>query len=67
MPVFGVRVSVKFHLLYVHIIFNSVWVAEWPSFGKELHIRLTIFLFLFCLFVILVISRFSLEPRSGNF
>ena len=34
LPVFGVRVSVKFHLTCVHIIFSSVWVAEWPPFGK---------------------------------
>ena len=30
----GVRVSVTFHLTCVHIIFSSVWVAEWPPFGK---------------------------------
>ena len=34
MPVFGVRVSVTFHLMCVHIIFSSVSVAEWPPFGK---------------------------------
>ena len=33
---FGVRVSVTFHLMFVHIIFSSVWVAEWPPFEKEL-------------------------------
>ena len=32
--VFGVRVSVTFHLTCVHIIFSSVSVAEWPPFGK---------------------------------
>ena len=32
--VFGVRVSVTFHLMCVHIIFSSVSVAEWPPFGK---------------------------------
>ena len=26
----GVSVSVTFHLACVRIIFNSVWVAEWP-------------------------------------
>ena len=31
-----------FHLMYGHIIFSSVWVAEWPPFGKEQLIRLTI-------------------------
>ena len=36
---FGVIVSVTFHLTYVHIIFSSVWVAEWPPFGKQLLTR----------------------------
>ena len=27
----------------VHINFSSVWVAEWPFFGKELLTRLTIY------------------------
>ena len=31
---FGVRVSVMFHLMLVHYTFSSVWVAEWPPFGK---------------------------------
>ena len=26
-----------FHFLVVHIILISVWVAEWPPFGIELH------------------------------
>ena len=30
---FGVRVSVMFHFMFVHT-FSSVWVAEWPPFGK---------------------------------
>ena len=30
----GVRVSVTFQLMCVHIIFSSVLVAEWPPFGK---------------------------------
>ena len=33
LPVFGVKVSVTFHLTCVHIIFSSVSVAEWPPFG----------------------------------
>ena len=28
--------------MYVHIIFSSVWVAEWPPFGKELLTQFTI-------------------------
>ena len=31
---FGVRVSVTFHFMCVHIIFSSVLVTEWPPFGK---------------------------------
>ena len=31
---FGVRVSVMFHFMFVHYIFSSVWVTEWPPFGK---------------------------------
>ena len=31
---FGVRVLVMFHFMFVHYTFNSVWVAEWPLFGK---------------------------------
>ena len=42
LPVFGVGVSVTFHLTCVHVNFSLVSVAEWPSFGKELLTRLTI-------------------------
>ena len=31
---FGVRVSVMFHFMFVDCTFSSVWVAEWPPFGK---------------------------------
>ena len=31
---FGVSVSVMFHFMFVPYIFSSVWVAEWPPFGK---------------------------------
>ena len=41
LSVFGVGVSVRFHLMYVHTIFSSVKVAEWPPFGKEVLTRLT--------------------------
>ena len=30
----SVRVSVIFHFMFVHYTFSSVWVAEWPPFGK---------------------------------
>ena len=31
---FGVKVSVMFHFMFVQYILSSVWVAEWPPFGK---------------------------------
>ena len=31
LPVFGVRVVVTFHLMFVNIIFSLVLVAKWPS------------------------------------
>ena len=39
---FGVRFSVMFHFMFVHYTFSSVWVAEWPPFGKKLPARLAI-------------------------
>ena len=57
LPVFGVKVSVTFHLTCVHIIFSSVWVAEWPPPGKKLLTRLTI-----CSLCILTICNFSYFP-----
>ena len=57
LPVFDVRVPVTFHLMCFHILFRSVWVAEWPPFGKELLTRLTI-----CSFCILTICNLSYFP-----
>ena len=39
---FGVRVSVMFRIMFVHYNLSSVWVAEWPPFGKQLPARLEI-------------------------
>ena len=39
---FGVRVSVIFHLMFVHYTSTLVWVAEWPPFGIYLPPRLAI-------------------------
>ena len=50
-----------FHLIFVHITFSSVMVAEWPSFGKELLTRLTIFSLCILNICILNISRFVFE------
>ena len=41
LPVFGVRVLLTFHLIFVlKYYFSSVWVAELPAFGKALPARL---------------------------
>ena len=39
---FGVRVLVMFHFMFFHYTFSSVWVTEWPPFGKYLPSRLAI-------------------------
>ena len=31
-----------FHFMFVHYTFSSVWVAEWPPFGKYVLTRLAI-------------------------
>ena len=36
---FGVRVSLMFNLMFVNYTFSSVWVAEWPPFGKYVAAR----------------------------
>ena len=46
-----------FHLTCVHIIFGSVWVAEWPPFGKQLLTRLTI-----CSLCVLAVCDLSYFP-----
>ena len=51
-----------FHLMFVHMILCSVWVFEWPSFGKELPTRLTVCsLCILTICVISIISRFGFE------
>ena len=51
-----------FHFMFVHYTFSSVWVAEWPPFGKWLPARLAIFSHCI-LFIcnILFISRFGFK------
>ena len=39
---FGVRFSVMFHFMFVHYTFSSVWVTEWPPFGRWLPAGLAI-------------------------
>ena len=58
---FGVRVSVVFHLMFVHYTFSSVWVAEWPPFGNSCPLGWPCVLF--CLFVIFIYFPFGF--RSG--
>ena len=41
----------------VHIVFSTVWVAEWPPFEKELLTRLTK-----CSLCFLTIGNFSYFP-----
>ena len=33
---------VMFHFMFVHYTFRSLWVADWPPFGKWLPARLNI-------------------------
>ena len=54
---FGVRFSVMFHFMFVHYTFSSVWVAEWPPFGKKLPAWLAI-----CSHCILSICNIYLFP-----
>ena len=54
---FGVRFSVMFHFMFVHYTFSSVWVAEWPPFGRKLPARLAI-----CSHCILSICNIYLFP-----
>ena len=49
---YGVRVSVMFHLMFVHYTFSSVWVAEWHPLENSYPIGWPYVLIVFCLFVI---------------
>ena len=40
---FLVSISITCRLMYVHIVFSSVKVVQWPPFGKELPARLTLY------------------------
>ena len=46
-----------FHLMCIHIILSSVWVAEWPPFGEELLSRLAV-----CSLCILTICNIGYFP-----
>ena len=49
-----------FHFMLVHYTFSSIWVAEWPSFGKSLPTRLAI-----CSHCILSICKYLFISRFG--
>ena len=63
---FGVRVSVMFYLIFVHLTFSSVLVAEWPPFGKKLRTRLAICTYCFLSICILFISHFGFKSECNN-
>ena len=54
---FGVRVSVMFHLMFVHCTFGSVWVAGWPPLWGWMPARLAV-----CSHCILSICNIYLFP-----
>ena len=60
-PVFGVRVSVAFHLVFVHIILSSIGLLADHLLGKRCPFGLVYVPFAFCVLVILVISRYGFE------
>ena len=62
---FSVRYLVIFHHMFVHYTFSSVWVAEWPSFGKSCPLGWPCILILFCLFVFHLFP--ILVSRTGFF
>ena len=53
-----------FQLMFLHYTFSSVWVAEWPPFGKELPPRLAVCSHCILSFVILVFP--ILFMRAGS-
>ena len=59
LPVFGVGVSVTFHLMCVHIVLVRFGLLSGLLFGNELLTRLTI-----CSLRILTICNFYLFPVS---
>ena len=54
-------VSVIFHLIFAHYAFSSVWVADWPPFGKKLPAWLAICSHRLLSICILFISHFGFK------
>ena len=48
---FGVRVSVTFHLMFVHYTFSSVWLLSGHLLGNSCALGCSFVLIVFCLFV----------------
>ena len=59
-------VSVSYHHMFVSIIFSSVWVAEWPPFGKELPTR-SIYIDVFVIIVIFRCDSLRERLRTRKF
>ena len=55
---FGVRVSVMFHLMFVHYTLSSVWVLSGYLSGNRCPLGWPFVLILFCLFVFFVYFPF---------
>ena len=58
---FGVRVSVTFHLMFVHNILVRFGLLSGYLLGKSCPLGWPYVLIVFCLFAIIVISRFGFE------
>ena len=62
LPVYGVRVSVAFYLMFVHNNFCSAWAAVLTPFGKKLLTRLAVFSH--CVLAICNLSYFTVWFRG---
>ena len=62
---FGVRVSVMFHLMFVHFTFSSVWVAEGHLLGNSCPLGLPYVLIVFCLLVTCFYIPFCFKSGLG--
>ena len=61
---FGVRVSVTFHLMFIHNYFSSVWIAEWLP-RKQLPTRLVVCSHCILSICHFIISRLGLKGGVG--
>ena len=61
LPVYGVTVSVTFHLTYFYIILVLFWLLSGDLFGNSCTLRRPFFVFYFDYLVIIVISCFGFK------